>query len=169
MDTEVSQTLSAVAVGLGATLFMDLSTLLLSPVFGAPSDTYRLVGRWLCHMPDGTFMHANIAAASRKRFERAVGWTAHYVLGVLYALSLVAIVSGTWLAQPTILPAIVFGIVSILVPFLLMQPSFGIGIAASKAPSPGQARLKGLAGHTAFGIGLYLSAIPVSYILRAHS
>jgi hypothetical protein len=46
-----------------------------------------------------------------------------------------------------------------------MQPSLGLGIAASKAPRPNQARLKSLATHTVFGAGLYLWALPLSRIL----
>ena len=41
-------------------------------------------------------------------------------------------------------------------PWLVMQPSFGLGIAASKTPKPGQARLKSLMTHTVFALGLYV-------------
>ena len=44
-------------------------------------------------------------------------------------------------------------------PWLVMQPSFGFGIAASRAPNPTGARLKSLMTHTVFGIGLYLWAL----------
>jgi hypothetical protein len=148
---------------------MDACALLLNRTFGIPLANYCLVGRWLRHMPGGTFVHANIAAASKKRFECAVGWTAHYVIGVAYALVLVALVSGSWLARPTVLPAMLFGIGSVLVPYLIMQPSFGLGIAASRAPAPTQARLRSLMAHTAFGLGLYLGALGVSYVLRVHA
>jgi hypothetical protein len=120
-------------------------------------------------MPEGTFMHANIANASQKRFECTVGWIAHYVIGAVYALALVALVSGGWLAHPTLLPALLFGVGTVLVPFLLMQPSFGLGIAASRAPNPTQARLRSLMAHTAFGVGLYVSAVGLSYVLPVHA
>ena len=71
--------------------------------------------------------------------------------------------------QPTLLPAMLFGVVSVLVPYLIMQPSFGLGIAGSKAPQPTQARLRSLMAHTAFGVGLYLSAVGLSYVLRAYA
>jgi hypothetical protein len=161
--------LRAAAVGLGATLFMDLWSLLLTRAFGIPPSNYCLVGRWLCHMPEGTFVHASIAGASQKRSECAVGWVAHYVIGAMYALVLVAFVSGSWLAQPTLLPAMLFGIGSVLVPYLIMQPSFGLGIAASRTPRPTQARLRSLMAHTAFGAGLYVSAVGLSYVLRLHA
>jgi hypothetical protein len=98
-----------------------------------------------------------------------VGWIVHYVIGIVYALVLVAFVSGRWLVQPTLLPALLFGIGSVVVPYLIMQPSFGLGIAASKAEQPTQARLRSLMAHTAFGVGLYACAVCVSYVLKAHA
>jgi hypothetical protein len=168
-DAAATYLLSAVAVGLGATLFMDLSALLLKRAFGTPLANYCLVGRWFRHMPEGTFMHTSIANSSEKRFECAVGWIAHYIIGVGYALVLVALVSGDWLARPTLLPALLLGIATVLVPFLIMQPSFGLGIAASRAPSPTRARLRSLMAHIVFGVGLYVCAVGVSYVLPVHA
>jgi len=157
-----------VVVGLGATLFMDVWALFLKHAFGIAPSNYCLIGRWLLHMPEGTFTHANIAAAPPKGSECTVGWIAHYVIGAAYAFVLVAFVSTRWLVQPTLWPALAFGIGSVLVPYLVMQPAFGLGIAASRAPRPTQARLRSLMAHTVFGIGLYACAIGVSYVLRVH-
>ena len=114
-------------------------------------------------------MHASIANSPQRRFECAVGWIAHYIIGVVYALVLVALVSGDWLARPTLLPALLLGIGTVLVPFLVMQPSFGLGIAASRAPSPTQARLRSLMAHIAFGVGLYVCAVGVSNVVPVHA
>jgi hypothetical protein len=152
MHSGVTTFLGAVIVGLGATLFMDLWALLLKRTLGVPSANYCLVGRWIRHMTDGTFMHASIADASQKAWECVLGWIAHYLIGAAYALGLVAVVSGTWLARPTPLPAVLFGIGSVLVPFLIMHPAFGLGIAASRAPDPTQARMRSLMAHAAFGV-----------------
>ena len=169
MSTDATYILGAVVVGLGATLFMDVWALLMKRALSIPLANYCLVGRWLRYMPEGTFMHASIAAAPQKAAECTVGWIAHYVIGTVYALVLVAFVSDGWLARPTLLPAMLFGIASVLVPYLVMQPSFGLGIAASKAPNPAQARLRSLMAHTVFGVGLYVSAVGVSYVLRVHA
>jgi hypothetical protein len=144
---------------------MDLLALFVERTLRVPLPNYCLVGRWFSHMPEGTFRHASIAAAEQKRSECTVGWIAHYVIGVAYALMLVALMSGSWLAQPTLLPALLFGVGTVLVPFLVMQPSFGLGIAASRTPNPTQARLRSLMAHTAFGAGLYICAVGVSYVL----
>ncbi len=168
MTTETTYIIGAV-VGLGATLFMDGCALALKRAFSIPSANYCLVGRWLCHMLKGTFMHASIATAPQQRGECAVGWIAHYAIGIVYALVLVALVSGSWLARPTLLPALLFGVGSVLVPYLVMQPAFGLGIAASRTPQPTQARLRSLIAHTSFGVGLYVGAVGVSYVLRVNA
>jgi cytochrome b561 len=169
MSTGLTLWSAAVFVGLGATLFMDAWALLMHRAFGVPLANYCLVGRWLRHMPQGTFAHASIAAAPPKAGECIVGWITHYVTGVVYALVLVAIVSGSWLLRPTLLPAMLFGIGSVLVPYLIMHPAFGLGIAASKAPQPAQARLRSLMAHASFGFGLYLGAVCAGYALRLHA
>ena len=148
---------------------MDLWALLLERAFRIASPNYCLVGRWFCHMPQGTFTHASIANASPKHLECAVGWISHYLIGAVYALMLVALVSGSWLARPTLLPALLFGVGTVLVPFLIMHPSFGLGVGASRTPNPTQARLRSLMAHSAFGVGLYVCAVGVSHMLPVHA
>ena len=164
MNIEPNQIVGAIAVGVGATLFMDLWNLFLKRAFGIPSLNYCLLGRWLRHMPRGTFRHANISAAPQQTFECAVGWIAHYTIGVAFALVFVTLASGDWLARPTLLPAVLYGIGTVVFPFFILQPSFGLGVAASRTPHPTQARLKSLVTHTAFGVGMYVCALGVSYV-----
>jgi uncharacterized membrane protein YagU involved in acid resistance len=169
MSIEAIYGFGAMAIGIGATLILDLWALFLKRAFNIPSLNYCLLGRWLGHMPGGTFRHASIAAAPQKPFECTVGWIAHYTISVVLALVFVVLVSGSWLAQPTLLPALLYGIGTVVFPFFLMQPSFGLGMAASRTPNPTQARLKSLMTHTVFGIGLYVSALGMSYALRIHA
>jgi Protein of unknown function (DUF2938) len=166
MSIEANYIPAAVAVGLGATLVMDLWNLFLKRAFGIPSLNYCLLGRWVRHMPAGTFRHASITAAPSKPFECTVGWVSHYTIGVVFVLVFVGLASGDWLARPTLLPALLYGMGTVVLPLFIMQPSFGLGIAASKAPNPAQARLKSLMTHTVFGVGLYVCALGVSYLLR---
>lgn len=147
---------------------MDLWNLLVKRALGIPSLNYCLLGRWLCHMPGGTFRHASITAAPHKPFECTVGWIAHYTIGVVFAVLFVVLASGEWLARPTLLPALLYGIGTVVFPFFIMQPSFGLGMAASRTPNPKQARLKSLVTHTVFGIGLYVWALGVSYLLNGN-
>jgi len=154
---ELDDLLRAAALGLGATLVMDLWNLFLARAFGIPSLDLRLLGRWVLHMPSGTFRHAKIGAAAPKRFERAAGWLAHYSIGVSLAVGFLLAAPAGWLARPTLLPALAWGLVTVVFPFFLMQPALGLGVASARAPRPAQARVKSLASHAAFGLGLYLA------------
>jgi hypothetical protein len=165
MGIEAHAIAGAIAIGVGATLVMGLWNLFLKRTFGIPSLNYCLLGRWLRHIPGGTLRHASMSAASQQPFECTIGWMAHYTIGVVFALVFVGLTSGEWLARPTLLPALLYGIGTIVFPLFILQPSFGLGIAASRTPSPAQARLKSLATHTVFGVGLYVCALGVNYVL----
>ena len=169
MSVEPGSILGAAAIGVGATLLMDFWNLFLKRAFSIPSLDYCLLGRWVRHITEGTVRHASINAAHPKRFECAVGWISHYSIGIAFALAFVVLVSREWLARPTLLPALLYGIGTVVFPFFIMQPSFGLGVAAARTPRPGQARMKSLMTHTVFGIGLYLCALGVSYVLRARA
>lgn len=155
-----------ILVGLGATLLIDLWGLLLRRGFGIVSLNYCLLGRWVLHMPGGTFTHRSIAAAEPRKFECAAGWTAHYSIGAMFAVIFVLIAPAGWLSQPTLTPALAFGVATVLIPLFVMQPAFGLGVAASKTPKPAQARVKSLMTHTVFGLGLYLWSLLLAPALR---
>jgi uncharacterized membrane protein YagU involved in acid resistance len=145
---------------------MDLWNLFLKRMFSIASLNYCLLGRWVGHMSRGTLRHSSIAAASPKPHECTVGWIVHYTIGIVFALVFVGFTSGDWLAQPTVLPGLLYGIGTVVFPFFIMQPSLGLGVASSKSPNPTQARLKSLVTHSVFGVGLYVWALGVSYVLR---
>ena len=157
--------ISAILIGLGATLTTDLWALFLKRAFKMKPPDYCLVGRWLRTMPEGTFKHSNIASAPRKSAECTVGWIAHYIIGILFAMAFVPFAGKGWLQHPTPIPAILFGVVTVLAPFFIMQPAFGLGFAASNSPNPMQARLRSLMNHIMFGVGLYLCGLLVSRFL----
>ena len=168
MNTLALSLIRSILIGLGATLTFDLWGLFLKYTFQITPSNICLVGRWLRTMPEGIFTHSNIASAPRKSAECTVGWIAHYMIGITFASVFVAFVGNSWLQHPTLIPAIGFGIVTVLAPFFIMQPSFGLGFAAAKTANPTQARLRSLMNHTAFGVGLYLFALLADWLLRVY-
>ena len=165
MNSLAFSLISAILIGLGGTLTTDLWALFLNRAFKIPAPNYCLVGRWLRTMPEGIFRHSNIAFAPQKSADCTVGWIAHYMIGITFAIAFVALAGNNWLQHPTLIPAIIFGVVTVLMPFFIMQPSFGLGLAASKTSNPAQARLRSLMNHIAFGIGLYLFGLLINLLL----
>jgi hypothetical protein len=149
---------SSILLGAGATALVDLWSLARRRLMGTPLPDYGLVGRWIAWLPRGRFRHSRIAATPAVHGERLIGWTAHYAIGIGFAALLLALLGGAWTRQPTLGSALMFGIATVAAPFLIMQPGMGAGIAASKTPRPGAARLQSLVTHLSFGIGLYATA-----------
>ena len=159
MPELVEALVRAAAIGIGATALMDVWGLVRARLLRMAATDYGLVGRWIAYLPRGRFRHDPIGATPRVRGERAIGWTAHYLIGIAFAAVLLAAWGLDWARQPSLAPALIVGIGSVAAPFLLMQPGMGAGLAARRTPRPGLARLHSLLNHTVFGIGLYLAAL----------
>lgn len=145
-------------IGISATALMDLWGIARKPLFKIAPPNYGLVGRWLAYMPHGRFYHRSIAASAPIGGESVIGWIAHYVIGIAFAAALFIFYGAAWLQHPTLAPALIVGFGSVAAPFLLMQPSMGAGIAASRTPRAAVARLQSFITHAVFGVGLYIGA-----------
>lgn len=148
----------AVVIGAGATAVMDLWAVCLRRCCRVTSLDYALLGRWIGHFPRGRFVHQSIAKASPVHGERIIGWSAHYAIGIVFAWLLLTVWGLEWGRRPSLAPALITSSVTLIAPFFVMQPGMGAGIAASKTPHPNVARLRSIATHTVYGIGLYVSA-----------
>jgi hypothetical protein len=155
-----------VLTGIGATALTDLWSLLRRWLMGVALPDYGLVGRWIAYLPQGQFRHVSIKAALPAGGERGIGWTSHYLIGVAFAALLPLVGGASWYERPTPGPAVLLGILTVLAPFLIMQPGMGAGFAASLTPRPAAARLQSLITHAIFGFGLYLAAMAVNLLKR---
>lgn len=166
MSNGITGAIVAILIGVGATLVMDAWAMFQEHVLGVPPLDYRLVGRWIGQFPGGRFVHKSIRNADSVAGEAVIGWAAHYAIGIVFAGILLGIWGLDWARQPTLIPALIIGIGTIVAPFFIMQPAFGLGIAASNLPEPWTARFFSFLAHTSFAVGLYASALLVAPIAR---
>jgi hypothetical protein len=166
MSERVELVVRTVLIGAGATAVMDAWALLLRQ-FGIPSLSFAYLGRWIGHLPRGQWVHESIAAAAPARWELAIGWCAHYSIGIAFSALLLATFGSRWARSPSLPPALFIGIVTVVAPLFVLQPALGAGIASSKTAAPVLSSLKSLVTHTVFGAGLYLSALATASILPA--
>lgn len=151
--------LQGALMGLGATVLMDLWAQLLGRMPGQTRPNWAPAGRWFRHLAGGRVFHDAIGDAAPYEHERALGWTGHYVVGILYGVIFALLAGPGWMAEPQPLPAWIFGIVTIAAGWFLMQPGMGLGRAASRTANPAKARALGLIAHSVFGLGLYVTAL----------
>lgn len=84
---EPSLILPVVLVGAGATLLTDAWALVRRRLWDVPLPDWARVGRWLANVPRGDWV---LASKAPVRGERAIGWIAHYAIGIAFAAMLVA-------------------------------------------------------------------------------
>jgi len=147
----------ALYLGIGATIVMDIWLLMLK-IFKVPTLNFAFLGRWVGWIFQGKLVHQSIAQSPQIKREYLLGWIAHYSVGVIFAFSFLLIIDQTWLTHPQFYSALIFGVVTVLIPFVIMQPAMGSGFASSKTPHPFLNSLKSLLNHSVFGCGLYLTA-----------
>ena len=153
-----------IAMGVAGSALMDTWGLLLRRGFGVPTLDYALLGRWIGHMPRGRFAHRWIADAAPVRGERPLGYVAHYAIGVAFAVLLLLAAGPSWIQAPSIGAALAVGLGTIAAPWLVMQPAMGAGIAGSRTPRPWATRVRNLATHGVYGLGLYGSAVAIAAV-----
>jgi hypothetical protein len=154
-----------VLIGIGATAAMDLWLWFLKRM-NIPTLNFAFIGRWVGHWRDGMWAHDSIAKAAPVKGEIALGWMVHYATGIAFASLLVSICGSSWTSNPRLLPALAVGIGTVLLPFLVMQPAMGAGIASSRTATPIKNCVRSLANHTVFGFGLYLAAALIAWTSR---
>ena len=147
--------LSILLTGAGATALTDVWAIARRRIFGTPLPDFGFVGRWIAQLARGHFRPRPIAGVPPVRGERAIGWVAHYAIGVGFAFLLPALWGRQWIQHPTLLPALIVGITTVVAPLFIMQP--GMGLRPTTA-----ARLHSVATHAVFGLGLYLAGKVVS-------
>jgi hypothetical protein len=153
-----NDTVMILLAGAGATAWTDLWALVRRRLFGTPLPHFGLVGRWIAQLARGRFRAVPIADMPPVRAERAIGWSAHYLIGMAFALLLPAFWGQDWMQHPTLLPALIVGLVTVAAPFHVMQPAMGLRPSAA-------ARLHSLGLHAMFGLGLYLAGRVVSSLI----
>ncbi|OKY25805.1 DUF2938 domain-containing protein [Thalassotalea sp. PP2-459] len=152
--------INSVLIGIGATVVLDLWSLFIEKLFNMPPLNWRMVGRWVGLMSDGKFYHQNISQSKAVNNELLIGWVTHYIIGVIFAGAFLLIVNeSVTLTSVSFLSSVIFGMVTVVFPFCIMQPCMGLGFVASKAPKPNIARIRSLINHMVFGVGLYVATL----------
>jgi hypothetical protein len=153
----MEQALRVFMMGITATVAIDVWATFANRMLGLPRTNWGMVGRWIGHMRAGRFTHVSIGSSPPIAHESILGWIFHYVVGCIYAALYLAYTNIVHMGQPTLVSAVIFGLVTILSPWLVMQPALGLGICASKAPRPTLVRMQNVIIHVIFGSALYYS------------
>lgn len=147
-----------ILIGIGATVVMDIWAVVFSFFLGQERPNWGLIGRWVWHLQNGQIFHDDIEQSLPYQREIMLGWAFHYVIGIIYGVLFAFCVGVFWFISPTFLPAWIFGMVTILAGWLILQPGIGIGLAASNLSNANTVRISNIIAHTFFAVGMYGTA-----------
>ena len=144
-------------MGVFATLIMDfLASILAKRKIIHPFITPDAIGRWFLYMFKGKFIHNDINKTPPLKNEKLWCLISHYLIGIVLAgiylffeSELPIIRDQTWLS-------ILFGIVTVALPWFWLLPSTGFGFMASKSSIRSLIIRTNLINHTNFGLGLFI-------------
>lgn len=144
-----------ILMGIWATLFMDILAIIFAKLkIIHPLIESHIVGRWALYMFRGKFIHQDINKAPALRNEKSAALISHYLIGIVLA----GIYLFIELKEPVVRDqpwmALIFGILTVLLPWLWLYPSIGLGILASKTTNKSAYIITSLINHTDFGLGL---------------
>ena len=151
MSTSVGQILVA---GIGACIIFDLWQRVFAIATGIPPSNWAMVGRWLLGLlAGGGLIARDLAAQPARPNEAAAGWALHYIVAVGYAVLYAALMQSGWL-RAGLVDGLIFGLVSVVVPWLFFMPALGNGVMARLTPNPPRACAVALVMHAVFGLAL---------------
>ncbi len=156
-----------VVIGVGATLMLDLFAALRARLTGSPGMNWGKVGRWLGHLPRGHLTLTGPIASVAIPGEVVMGWAFHYGVGIALTAVMTVVLGTDWLGHPPFFPVVGFGVLTVTMPMLTLQPALGMGLAARHAALPWLVRRNSLITHFVFGIGLFLSAVLLNGLKEA--
>lgn len=143
-----------VAAGIGACILFDLWQRVFAVLTGIPPSNWAMVGRWLLGVLAGKGLIAHdLAAQPARPREVAAGWGLHYVVAVGYAVVYAVLMRGG-VIEAGLRDGLIFGLISVLVPWLFFMPALGNGVMARLTPNPPLACAVALIMHAVFGLAL---------------
>lgn len=114
------------------------------------------IGRWSLGVLHGQLVHENINESDTFQYEKAVGLICHYVIGGTLALSYPAVYFGFGIAMPgnNLIPCLIWGFVTALLPWLVLFPGFGWGLFGGRSPGNVRPLIAPAIEHSIYGLGL---------------
>ena len=152
----MSSVLIICIVGIVACAVLDMWQRLIHAIFKFPPSNWAMVGRWLILFSKSrVWVQSNLSEQGSIKNELYVGWLFHYMVAVVYALFYFMLFKQS-IVQFELFDGAIFGLISVIVPWLFFMPAMGSGILASKTPNPQLSCILALFAHIIFGSALGL-------------
>ena len=143
-----------ILAGIMGCLFMDIWQRMLFRLSGIAPSNMAMIGRWAYRaLGKGMIFQPDIDMVDAYRNEVPFGWFFHYVIGVVYAV-IYAFLIEVHLLSDSLMHGLLFGALSVIVPWFFFLPATGKGVLAQQTPTPLKICVLAFITHCIFGIGI---------------
>ena len=146
-----------VFMGIFSTMVMDIgeeTAKALYPIKESMKPQY--LGRWILNMSDGVFIHDNIQTATQFRFEIPVAISCHYFMGIFLVGMFLWLRNNIKNFPSSMVMGLVYGWLTILVPWLIMFPALGFGFFGLGTDNGINNVISSIIAHSFYGLGMTL-------------
>ena len=148
--------LQILVVGVGACAVFDVWQRIFQCFTAIPPSNWAIVGRWTIGLlTNGQLLVRDLELRPNRRNELGVGWFVHYAIAIAYAAIFMLLMKANILAAE-IADGLLFGVVSVVVPWFFFLPCLGKGIMGRLTPNPPLVCALALMMHSIFGVAIGL-------------
>ena len=140
-----------VIIGIVSCLAMDMWQRLLKLLYDINPSDWGVVGRWFVLVVSrGKIYNPNIDEEVPIKNELMIGWIVHYSVAILYSVFFFILLKYE-ICGASLMNGIIFGLISVIIPWFFFMPVLGKGFLGMKTPSPLMACSLAVGSHIAIG------------------
>ena len=143
-----------IVVGIVSCVVMDVWQRLLKLLYGINTSDWSVVGRWFVLVfSERKIYNPTIDQVAPIKNELMIGWTVHYSVAILYSIFFYILLE-YGICSASLINGIIFGLISVVVPWFFFMPVLGKGFLGMKTPSPLMACSLAVGSHIAIGASI---------------
>ena len=141
--------------GIICCLAMDIWQRILFFTFNIPPTNWSTAGRWFIMLiRNQIVVNKNLDNENPVKYELEIGWLFHYCVAIGYGFAYYFLLVDIDILDTSIFSGLIFGLVSVCVPWFFYLPVTGEGFMGNKTPNPALTILLSTSNHLVVGIFL---------------
>ena len=144
-----------IIAGIVCCIAMDVWQRILFLTFNIPPTNWSITGRWFMMLISKKIIfNQNLDHENPVRYELQIGWAFHYWVAIIYGFVYYFLLAVFDILDTSILSGLIFGLISVIVPWFFYLPVTGKGFMGNKTPNPALTILLSTSSHVVVGVFL---------------
>ncbi|MCH1413164.1 MAG: DUF2938 domain-containing protein [Rhodobacteraceae bacterium] len=153
-----------IIAGIFCCVAMDVWQRILFLMFNIPPTNWSTTGRWFMMLISKKIIfNQNLDHENPVKYELQIGWAFHYWVAIVYGFAYYFLLAVFNILDTSILSGLIFGLISVIVPWFFYLPVTGKGFMGNKTPNPTLTKLLSTSSHVVVGVFLAIGFSLLGY------